>query len=301
MSDRAPGPGDDGDDGDAQDVRAEGPAEDRDRSRRADAPEGDAEDRDAPAGSVGTAGSAREPAGHDAPEPSPPSARRPADGGDEAPSGSGAGGAIRAMSLALLVLIGGCLGGGLLSWVVQLFDEEPEPAAEVIEVQPTPDVVVAVRDLARLESASFHVERVIDLSSRQRHVFGLVEAEDSILLVAAADVVAGVDLSEMEDGDVVIEPERRRATLTLPPVRILSARLDNDRTYVHRRETDVLADRRDDLETRARREAERTLRESAIEGGILRRAERNAAHTVETLVRSLGYEDVVVRFGDDEG
>lgn len=208
-------------------------------------------------------------------------------------------GALKGLSLGLLLLIGACIGGGAVRWVAELFREDPEPA-EVIEVRPTADVVVAVRDLARLEGASYHVERVVDLSSRQRRVFGLVEAEDQILLVAAADVVAGVDLTRMEDGDVVIEPERGRAVITLPRAEIFSARLDNDRTYVHSRDTDLLARRREGLETQARQEAERTLRQAALEAGILERAERNAARTIEALVRSLGYAEVEVRYGSAE-
>lgn len=206
---------------------------------------------------------------------------------------------LRGASMLLLVAIVACLVGGAGSWLGGLLRPDPEPA-ETLVLQPTADVVVAVRDLARLESSSYHVERVIDLTSRQQRLGGLVSAEDSILLVAAADVVAGVDLSHMRDGDVVIQPEARRATITLPPVEILSARLDNDRTYVHRRETDLLARRRDSLETDARREAERTLRQAALDAGILERAERNAARTVEALVRSLGYTEVEVRFRGHE-
>lgn len=208
--------------------------------------------------------------------------------------------ALRYGAIGLLVLVGGCLGGVLVRWVAMALSPDEPPPAEVIEVRPTPNVIVAVRDLARLESASYHVERVIDLESRQRRVFGLVEAEDSILLVAAADVVAGVDLSQLRDTDVVIDATGRNATITLPPVEIFSARLDNERTYVHTRETDLLARRRESLETRARREAERTLEQAAIDGGIIARAERNAARTVETLIRSLGFDSVTVQFREIE-
>jgi hypothetical protein len=75
---------------------------------------------------------------------------------------------------------------------------------------------------------------------------------------------------------------------------VFSARLDNQRTYVHTRTTDVLARRSQTLETRARQEAERTLQQAALESGLLTRADRNAARTVESLVRSLGYTDVDV-------
>lgn len=222
---------------------------------------------------------------------------------DEAdpPTGAppGRAGVPRGAWMIVLVVAVACVGGGAASWLGSLLRPAPEPA-ETLVVRPTADVVVAVRDLARLESSSYHVERVIDLTSEQARFGGLLHAEDSILLVAAADVVAGVDLAQMHDGDVVIEPEARRATITLPPVEILSARLDNDRTYVHRRETDLLARRNDSLETEARREAERTLRQAALDAGILERSERNAARTVEALVRSLGYEHVEVRFRERE-
>lgn len=206
--------------------------------------------------------------------------------------------AMRGASVGLLVVVLACLGGAVASWIATLLRDDPPPR-ETVVIRPTADVVVAVRDLARLESASYHMERVIDMTARQARLGGLVQAEDSILLVAAADVVAGVDLADLRDGDVVIEPDAHRATITLPPVRVLSARLDNGRTYVYRRETDLLAHRRESLETQARREAEETLEHAAIEAGILDRAERNARRTIEALVRSLGYAHVEVRFREE--
>lgn len=208
--------------------------------------------------------------------------------------------ALRGASMGLLVVILACLGGAASSWIASFFRGEEAPR-ETLVVRPTADVVVAVRDLARLESASYHVERVMDVTSRQSRLGGLVEAEDTILLVAAADVVAGVDLALLTADDVVIDAQASRVVITLPPVAVLSARLDNERTYVHRRETDLLARRRETLETEARREAEQTMRQAAIDSGILDRAERNAARTVESLVRSLGYTEVEVRFRDAEG
>jgi len=44
---------------------------------------------------------------------------------------------------------------------------------------------VAVRDLARLESVAYHVERVIDVRDKQSLLFGLLKTEDAILLVAS--------------------------------------------------------------------------------------------------------------------
>ncbi|MFW6067835.1 MAG: DUF4230 domain-containing protein [Myxococcota bacterium] len=168
------------------------------------------------------------------------------------------------------------------------------------EVRSSAQVVTAVRDLARIESAEYHIERVLDVRDRQSHLFGLLKVEDAVLLVAAADVVAGVDLAEMGDGDIVIDEGARRATIVLPPPRVLMTRLDNEHTFVHTRSTDLLARRDDTLESRARREAEKTLERAAIDAGILDRARRNAAGTVRTLVQALGYGHVEIRWQDRE-
>ncbi len=120
-----------------------------------------------------------------------------------------------------VLVIGAAMMGAVLATCVGrvLAPDEPEEPDTVTVVRPTPNVVVAMRDLARLESAEYHMERVVDLRDRQTRLFGMVEAEDAILLVAAGDVIAGVDFTAMRDGDVVVEPELSRATLTLPPER----------------------------------------------------------------------------------
>ena len=172
------------------------------------------------------------------------------------------------------------------------------PLAPNERLSDTPTVLVAVRALARLESVAFHMERVIDLREKQSALFGLVQAEDSILLVAAGDVVAGIDLQRMQDGDVTLEPQAKRVTMRLPAPEILSVRLDNERTYVHSRKTDLLAERKLQIETRARQLAEASIREGALQAGVLDRAKQSAEHTLTALVRSLGYDQVVISWTD---
>jgi hypothetical protein len=199
-------------------------------------------------------------------------------------------------------LVGGtalCLGLGLGLYALKSCSVAPPPllppmTSSVTVVRPTPDVLVAVRDLARLESASFHMERVIDLSDKQSKLWGMVHSEDAILLVAVAEVTAGIDLQKLTAADVVVDPARRTARINLPAPEVLHAALDNDKTYVHSRKTDTLAERHENLESRARKEAERTLIESARQAGILNRASDNARRTVEALVHSLGYDKVEV-------
>jgi len=200
-------------------------------------------------------------------------------------------GLVLLLSAAALVTLGAALGVfALRAW--QRFAQHGPST----EIEASPSVISAVRDLARLEGAEFQIERVISLKDKQSRFFGLVQPEDAILLVASGTVVAGVDLSTLSESDVVVDPERRTATLTLPSSTVFAARLDNQRTFVFKRETDLLAERTDSLETRARQEAEKSLASAAEEGHIVERSNASVRRTVETLVRSLGYRVVTVTF-----
>ncbi len=216
----------------------------------------------------------------------------PALGAAPGPPGGG-----RRWGLILLGLSLAGLGVGLgIGYAILAKSERALVGETVTTLRDTGSVVHAVRDLAQLETVSFHMERVIDLKEQTSQLFGLVKAEDAILLVAAADVVAGIDLSALSEGDLQLDSEGKAVHIFLPPPRVLSARLDNERTYVHTRSTDTLARRSQELETRARQTAEQTLREAALEAGILVRARASGARTVEQLLRGLGFSRVEVSF-----
>lgn len=157
-------------------------------------------------------------------------------------------------------------------------------------VRNTDTVLVAVRSLARLESVSFHMERVIDLKEEHPHAFGMLKTQDTILLVAAGDVVAGIDLSKMRSEDVLVKPYERRVQLRVPPAEVLSVSLDEKRTYVHSRRTTALTKPALDLEARARQQAVGSIRDAALHAGILERAHQTATQTLRALLLSLGYE-----------
>jgi hypothetical protein len=206
------------------------------------------------------------------------------------------------ISAAPLLALLGTLGAGLLAIVLiakscapPSLPVIPPLSSSVTVVHPTPNVLLAVKDLARLESASFHMERVIDLSDKQAMLFGLVHSEDAILLVAVADVSAGVDLQQLKADDIVTDAPQKRVTITLPAPEVFHAELDNSKTYVHTRRTGALATRKENLETRARQEAEQSLIEAALEAGLLNRASDNARRAVEGLARGLGYSQVEVK------
>jgi hypothetical protein len=171
----------------------------------------------------------------------------------------------------------------------------PDPA-HTITVRPTPSIIKAIRDLARLETAEVHVEKVVDLTDSQSRFFGLIEATDAILLVAVGGATVGVDLSKVRDGDVSFDPETGAARMLLPEPEVLSSRLDEKETYVYTRATSLLARRNEHLESRARQEAIRAIERAAKTDDVMARARAQAERTLGALATQLGAERVEIRW-----
>jgi len=173
---------------------------------------------------------------------------------------------------------------------------EKEAAAQlpVVVERPMPSVVLAVQSLARLQSVSFHMERIVDLTKKEQALWGLVETHDNILLVAVGDVQAGVDLGKLQKADVTVDETAKKVRIVLPPAEVFSARLDNERTYVHSRKTDALGKPDMQLESDARKRAEQAIQQGALDAGILKHAEDSAVNTVRSLAQSLGFAIVIV-------
>lgn len=152
-------------------------------------------------------------------------------------------------------------------------------------------VIKQVQSLNRLETASFTIEKVIDVGTTggklKEFLYG-----DRILLIAHGTVIAGFDLSEVGPEDINV----RGTTLTLmmPEPKILVAKLDSDQTRVYDRRQGLLTKGDENLETEARSEAEKVIKDAACKGGILNEASKNARNQLTTLFKSLGFETVIL-------
>jgi hypothetical protein len=169
--------------------------------------------------------------------------------------------------------------------------------AQVLHPTPTvrPDPVAIVREvraLARLETIQYTVERVI-IAEAGQGPFGFLFG-DRLLLVAHGMVIAGVDLGRLQPADIEFD-DLGRVYFRLPEPEVFVAALDNDKSYVYDRETGLLTRGNVQLEAEARRSAEASIRQTALEDGILEQARVNAESYLYGLLRTLGYTDVVFR------
>lgn len=149
-------------------------------------------------------------------------------------------------------------------------------------------VVNQIRDLKRLETVQFTVDKVV--SGERASLLPTVLTGDKILLVVRGEVVAGEDFSKLPASAISLQG--RVLKIKLPPAEIFSARIDNSRTRVFSRQTGLLVTADPNLESEVRQTAEKDIQEAAISDGILNIAAQNARTTLSALAQPLGFDRI---------
>jgi hypothetical protein len=155
-----------------------------------------------------------------------------------------------------------------------------------------PAVVQRIQRLQRLETVVYSMEKIVTGTQDNAYLPRMLGG-DRILLIVMGEVTAGIDLAHLDDSKIAITG--RNIEITMPPAEIFSTRLDNERTRVYSRETGLFTSPDPNLESAVRREAEKQIRQSAIDGGILKTANDNGRATLTGLLEGLGFDTVVVR------
>ncbi len=165
-----------------------------------------------------------------------------------------------------------------------LFEEEPA------QTTTSPVVVEGIQDLNQLATVRWRESVIVTRESGGTDLEQLLVGEQ-VLLVAAGDVEAGVDLESLGRDDVRVSGET--VTIRLPEPEILSVSLDEEATGVYDRDFGPLNLRPDDdLVEQARASALDRLEQTARDEDILEQAEQNAENGIRAFVTSLGFEEV---------
>jgi Protein of unknown function (DUF4230) len=152
-----------------------------------------------------------------------------------------------------------------------------------------PTVVHQIQQLQRLETVSFSMDKIISGEHDSPYLPKFL-VSDRLLLVVHGDVIAGVDLSQLQPQDVSIHD--KAITLRVPKSQILVTRLDNSKTRVYSRDTGLFSSPDPNLESEVRQEAEHELQQAALLDNILKTADENAHSTLSALLHSLGFTAV---------
>lgn len=175
-----------------------------------------------------------------------------------------------------------------------------EPIGELVQrlvvpatpvVLPDPVLIVQeVKDLARLETASYTLEKIVRAERGQDVLWGALG--ETLIFVAHGEVIAGVDLAKMQEEDVVVV-DPVTVHVHLPEAEIFNVILDNERSYVADRDTGLLTRADPQLETQVRQAAQRDLEGAAEESDILDLANENAENYMRGFLQNLGFENIV--------
>jgi hypothetical protein len=152
-------------------------------------------------------------------------------------------------------------------------------------------VVRQIQSLQRLETVSYTMDKIIS-GERANAYLPKFLAGDRLLLMVHGEVVGGINLANLQPGDVTVRGQR--ITIHLPAAEVFSTRIDNARTKVYSRDTGLFSSPDPELESQVREEAERQLRQAALQDGILKTAADNAHSTILSMLQGFGFREVTV-------
>ena len=152
-----------------------------------------------------------------------------------------------------------------------------------------PAIVREIQGLSELVSVKYTIQKVVGLEEKKTPV-----GSEKLLLIVQAEVLAGVDLSQISPGSVAILPGGN-IKVALPPAKILHIVIDDKQTKVWDRQITwwtPWVSPNPDLERQARIAANKSVEQAALEMGILDQARRNAETVIRDLLQSLGAKSV---------
>jgi Protein of unknown function (DUF4230) len=155
-----------------------------------------------------------------------------------------------------------------------------------------PTVVRQIQSLQRLETVSYTMDKIISGEHANAYLPNFL-AGDRLLLMVHGEVVGGINLANLQPGDVVVHGQQ--ISIHLPVAEVFSTRIDNARTKVYSRDTGLFSSPDPNLESQAREEAERQLQQAALQDGILKTAADNARSTIQSMLQGFGFREVAVQ------
>ena len=190
--------------------------------------------------------------------------------------------------LAIIAVVGGILAGLALLFylVLPVLRSQASP-----KIANTPNLVLQVQGLSQLVTVKYVMEKVVKLESEPA-LYGLLPG-DRIIIIAHADVKAGVDLSQISADDIKVSD--KKISLIIPPGKILDCYLDEKYTQVWEHKLAIFRKFDPHLEHNAREQARQEIMLAAGNSGIQEEALERAKANLTQFFRALGFTEVDIR------
>jgi hypothetical protein len=166
--------------------------------------------------------------------------------------------------------------------ISDLFKSQP------VVIEKTANIVDEIRRLAELTTATYHHDIVIRKSKSVITFFGIKIGNYELVLITKGKVHAGYDLSKLQEKDIIIDS--LSITLKLPKAQILDI-ITNPSDFETFEESGKWSH---EEVTRYKNEARTVLENNAVNGGILKLAEKEGKENLTAFFKVLGFENVVI-------
>ena len=191
-----------------------------------------------------------------------------------------------------------------LGWVSDLLPSFGNPFGSETVDRSQPTLLQALEDLSEYRAAVGQFQVIVDVEEDRGLLPSVISGERTVFL-AGGNVAASVDFSGLDEDAITVSDDGTSVRITLPRARLSDPVVEPERSYVVNRERGLL-DRLGSVvsdDPTSERDlyllAGDKLAAAAAEAGLVERAEENTERMLETLLRSLGYEQITIVFSEE--
>jgi Protein of unknown function (DUF4230) len=206
-------------------------------------------------------------------------------------------GGIAAAVVALVVL-------ALVLSAVHLLPQLRNPFGETTTDRSQPVVLKSISQLSRYEAASGSFEVVVDLKSSS-FLPSFIEGSDTLFVGQGSDI-AYVDFSQLKGQAINVSANRTAVTVNLPKAQLEPAVLNVKQSYVFAQQQGV-ANRIGNFfsgnpnnQQKVYEAAQTKIQNAAKSSALLADAQKNTQAMLTSMLKSLGFEQVTVTFGQGQ-
>lgn len=201
------------------------------------------------------------------------------------------------MEVIISCLVGCIVAGGIVAFVLL---RRKHHGKQYGGIEPTQNVIVSIREIAELTTASFFCETIVLEQKRKKIADNVVgnliskigssavdeSISDDLCFIASGVVRAGYDLKQIKPDD--FQYINGKLTIVLPPVRILDV-IVNPKRWTYYVEEGHWTD--EEVKT-AKSKAIQRITDEAMKANLLDRASINGKKQIRALFLGLGYKDI---------
>jgi hypothetical protein len=204
---------------------------------------------------------------------------------------------IAAAVVAVVVLV-------LVFSAVHLLPQLRNPFGETTTDRSQPVVLKSISQLSRYEAASGSFEVVVDLKSSS-FLPSFIEGSDTLFVGQGSDI-AYVDFSQLKGQAINVSANRTAVTVNLPKAQLEPAVLNVKQSYVFAQQQGV-ANRIGNFfsgnpnnQQKVYEAAQTKIQNAAKSSALLADAQKNTQAMLTSMLKSLGFEQVTVTFGQGQ-